>query len=171
MDKKQMREYITGNRDIIIDMNDRIWEYAETAFAEYKSADKLCSVLEAAGFEVERGSGGIETAFTARFGKGKPVIGLLAEYDALSGLNQKAACAVRTPTAPEDEGKPGHGCGHNCFGAAVAGAALGVKEYLAAHPDRSGTVIVFGCPGEEGGSGKAFMAREGVFDGCDAALT
>ena len=171
MDKKQAQEYIKSQQDIIIDMNDRIWEYAETAFTEYKSAEKLCSVLDAAGFEVERGVGKIETAFTARFGKGKPVIGLLAEYDALAGLNQQGGCADRLPTAPEDEGKAGHGCGHNCYGAAVAGAALGVKEYLTANPQLSGTVIVYGCPGEEGGSGKAFMAREGVFDECDLALT
>ena len=171
MDKKQVNQYIISKTDVITDMNDRLWEYAETAFNEYKSADKLCSVLEQAGFEVERGVGKIDTAFTARFGSGKPVIGLLAEYDALSGLNQKAACAERMPTSPEDEGKAGHGCGHNCFGTAVVGAALGIKEYLASKPQSSGTVIVYGCPGEEGGSGKAFMAREGVFEGCDAALT
>ncbi|MBQ2865573.1 MAG: amidohydrolase [Clostridia bacterium] len=171
MDKKQAQKYIKSQKDVIIDINDRVWEYAETAFTEFKSAEKLCSVLESAGFEVERGVGKIETAFTARFGSGKPVIGLLAEYDALAGLNQKGGSALKEPTAPEDEGKPGHGCGHNCFGAAVVGAALGVKEYLSALPEGSGTVIVYGCPGEEGGSGKAFMAREGVFDGCDAALT
>ena len=171
MNKKQAQEYINSQKDIIIDMNDRVWEYAETAFTEYKSAEKLCSVLENAGFEVKRGVGKIETAFTAAFGKGKPVIGLLAEYDALAGLNQMGSSAVKQPTAPGDEGKAGHGCGHNCYGAAIVGAALGVKEYLSANPQLSGTVIVYGCPGEEGGSGKTFMAREGVFDGCDAALT
>ena len=171
MDKQQLYKIITDHSSEIIDINDSVWEYAETAFSEHKSAEKLCEVLENNGFEVERGVGKIDTAFLARFGSGKPVIGLLAEYDALAGLNQMGGSADRQPTAPEDDGKAGHGCGHNCYGAAIVGAALGLKAYLESKPQNSGTVIVYGCPGEEGGSGKAFMAREGVFDGCDLALT
>lgn len=170
MDKKQLLEYIDGLRDQLVDISDRIWEYAEMAFQEHRSVDLHCSTLEAAGFTVEKGVGGLATAFTARYGSGKPVIGLLAEYDALAGLNQKGCSATKEPTSPEDAGKPGHGCGHNLFGTCATGAALAVAEYLKNNPQCSGTVVVYGCPGEEGGSGKAFMAREGVFDECDAAL-
>ena len=170
MDKKQMMEYIDQRRDVIVDVNDRIWEYAETAFVEYRSVDLLCGILEKEGFQVEKGIANLSTAFAARFGSGKPVIGLLAEYDALDGLNQKAGSAVREPVSAEQAGKPGHGCGHNCLGAGILASALGIKAYLQ-NNGVSGTVIVYGCPGEEGGSGKAFMAREGVFDECDVALT
>lgn len=169
MDKKQVHAYIRSRAQTIIDVNDSLWEYAETAFIEYKSVDKLCTVLEQEGFRIEKGVGNVPTAFTATYGSGKPVIGLLAEYDALADLNQKGGCAVRENTSPEDAGKAGHGCGHNCFGAGVLGGALGLKAYLDEHP--CGTVVVYGCPGEEGGSGKTFMAREGVFDDCDIALT
>ncbi|MBQ6797817.1 MAG: amidohydrolase [Oscillospiraceae bacterium] len=171
MNKQQIFDYIESKKDCIIHVNDRIWEYAETAFVEYRSVDLLCSVLEEEGFEVQKGIAKLPTAFSARFGCGKPVIGLLAEYDALDGLNQKGGLAVKEPTSEEDAGKPGHGCGHNCLGAGVVAAALGIKAYLESDPAHSGTVIVYGCPGEEGGSGKAFMAREGVFDECDVALT
>ena len=171
MTKQEVYQYIEENRDVVINANDRIWEYAETAFAEFQSAELLCTELEKAGFQVKRGIADISTAFSASFGSGKPVIGLLAEYDALDGLNQKGGTAVKEPTSQEAAGKPGHGCGHNCLGAGVLAAALGIKAYLESDPTRSGTVIVYGCPGEEGGSGKAFMAREGVFDVCDAALT
>jgi len=171
MNKQQALEIVEQRKDTILDVNDRIWEYAETAFMEFKSVEKLCSVLSQEGFSVDQGVGKVPTAFAARYGSGKPVIGLLAEYDALSGLNQKSHCATRQPTSAEDEGKAGHGCGHNCFGAGVLGGAIAIKEYLKNNPQISGTVIVFGCPGEEGGSGKAFMAREGVFDECDVALT
>ena len=170
MDKQQVFDYIESKRDVVIHANDRIWEYAETAFVEFKSVELLCNELEKEGFQVEKGIANISTAFSARYGSGKPVIGLLAEYDALDGLNQKGGVAEKQPTSEEDAGKPGHGCGHNCLGAGVLAAALGVKAYLE-QTGKSGTVIVFGCPGEEGGSGKAFMAREGVFDACDAALT
>ena len=113
MDKKQVHAYIRSRAQTIIDVNDSLWEYAETAFIEYKSVDKLCTVLEQEGFRIEKGVGNVPTAFTATYGSGKPVIGLLAEYDALADLNQKGGCAVRENTSPEDAGKAGHGCGHN----------------------------------------------------------
>ena len=113
------------------------------------------------------GLGGIATAFCGRFGEGRPVIGILGEYDALSGLSQAADCAEQKPLVP---GGPGHGCGHNMLGAGALGAAFAVKDYLES-TGRSGTVIFFGCPGEEGGAGKAFMAREGLWRGLDCALT
>lgn len=170
MDKKRGLNYIDEKKETVFTVNDRLWDYAETAFREFRSVEEFLSVLEAEGFRCERGVGNIPTAFRASFGESRPVIGLLAEYDALDGLNQKAGSVKKEPTSPEDMGKAGQGCGHSAFGAAVLGAALGVKEYLSENPQK-GTVVLFGCPGEEGGSGKAFMAREGVFQGLDAALT
>ena len=112
-------------------------------------------------------SAGIDTAFSAEFGNGSPRIGILAEYDALSGLSQEAGSLERKELI---SGGCGHGCGHNLLGAGALGAALGVKAYLekTGHP---GTVILYGCPGEEGGAAKAFMARDGLWKSLDAALT
>ena len=166
MDKQQLSAFIDARSALLTDVSDSIWDYAETAFEEYKSMALLTAILEKHGFAVERGAGGIETAFTATFGEGKPVIGILAEYDALSGMSQKAGSSTKQELAHNGNG---HGCGHNLFAAASLGAALGVARYLAEN-SLPGTVKFFGCPGEEGGSGKAFMAREGVFDEVDAAL-
>ena len=142
-----------------------LWENPETAFTEYKSAAWLCDVLRKEGFHVEEGIADIPTAFSGTYGSGKPVIGILGEYDALSGLSQVAGVTEKQSAG----GESGHGCGHNLLGTGSLGAAIAVKEWLkeTGHP---GTVIYFGTPGEEGGSGKAFMARDGVFDCLDAAL-
>ena len=151
----------------LCDISCRIWDYAELKFNEKKSAEELAGLLEQEGFEVTRGIAGMETAFTAKWGTGKPVIGFLGEYDALSGLSQEAGVTekkVRPGTGN------GHGCGHNLLGSAAAGAALMLRDYLK-ESGRPGTVMFFGCPGEEGGSGKTYMARDGVFDGLDCALT
>lgn len=166
MDKKAVYEVIDSKASEFAALSDVIWDYAELAFTEHQSAEALCRQLEKEGFAVTRGVAGIETAFTARYGSGKPVIGILGEFDALSGLSQKAGCAVREPLCP---GAAGHGCGHNMFGVGSIAAAVGVKKYLE-DTGHSGTVVYFGTPGEEGGSGKAFMAREGVFDELDAAV-
>ena len=166
MDKSQMYEYLDQKQDTLTDVANHIWDYAETAFEEFKSAELLEKVLRENGFQVEEGVGKIKTAFCATYGTGKPVIGILAEFDALSGLSQKAHSAVREPVV---ENGNGHGCGHNLFAGGSVGAALAVKAYLESNK-RPGTVKLFGCPGEEGGSGKAFMAREGVFKGLDIAL-
>lgn len=168
MNKKEAVAIIDQKQDLLVDVNDSIWEYAETAFTEFKSAEKLCQALEQEGFTVERGVAGIATAFTGTYGKGKPVIGLLGEFDALSGLSQQGGCADKKPV---EAGGNGHGCGHNCLGTASLAAAIAVKNYLENNPGTSGTVIYYGCPGEEGGSGKAFMAREGVFKDLDTAIT
>ena len=147
-------------------LSDAIWDNPETCYLEKKSAALQIQALRELGFTVEENLAGIPTAFSGRFGSGKPVIGLLGEFDALSGLSQKADVAVQEPITP---GAPGHGCGHNLLGTAAIAAAAAVKSYLeAGHP---GTVIYYGCPAEEGGSGKAFMARDGVFDELDCALT
>lgn len=151
----------------ILEASDEIWGCAETAFLETKSMKVLCDLLRKEGFEVEEGTAGVATAFKGTFGSGKPVIGFLGEYDALSGLNQEAGIAEKKAF---NAGAPGHGCGHNMLGTASLSAAIGVKKYLE-ETGKSGTVIYFGCPGEEGGSGKAFMAKGGAFDGLDAAIT
>ena len=165
MNKQEMFQLIDSRKNLFIDISDRIWDYAETAFEEFKSAECLCEVLEQEGFKVEKGIGGIVTAFSGVYGSGHPVIGILGEFDALSGMSQQAGTDLRQEVKA---GGNGHGCGHNVFGSASLAAAVAVKEYLKANKG-SGTVIYYGCPGEEGGSGKAFMAREGVFDQLDIA--
>ena len=153
--------------ETICSLSDAIWEVPETAFLETESAHLQCETLKALGFQVEQNLAGIPTAFSGRWGNGKPVIGILGEFDALSGLSQKANVAVKDPLIP---GGNGHGCGHNLLGAGSIAAAYGIKSYLESI-GASGTVIYFGCPAEEGGSGKAFMARDGVFDELDFALS
>jgi aminobenzoyl-glutamate utilization protein B len=169
MDKSRIAAYVDGIGERLAGISDAIWDYAETAFEEYQSANLLKETLARQGFEVEDKVGGIETAFRASYGHGNPVIGILAEYDALSGLSQRALSATEEARGGEQDNGNGHGCGHNLFAAGSLGAALAVKEYLAANA-LPGTVVLFGCPGEEGGSGKAFMAREGVFKGLDLAF-
>lgn len=151
---------------LLKETSDFLWEHPETAFNEFESAKYLCDVLRSEGFEVEENLANIKTAFSGRFGHGKPVIGILGEFDALSGLGQ-VACV----TDPMPNGQScGQGCGHNLLGTGSLGAAIAVKRYLETS-DHDGTVIFYGCPGEEGGSGKAFMARDGVFDKLDAAVS
>lgn len=166
-EKQAAIRVIDEKRDRIVDVADRIWEYAELSLMEEKSASLYCEVLREEGFQVEKGICGIETAFSASYGSGKPVIGLLAEYDALSGLSQRAGSLVREELV---SGGTGHGCGHNLLGAGALAAALGVKAYLES-TGCAGTVVLYGCPGEEGGAAKAFMARDGLWKKLDAALT
>lgn len=158
---------IEEKKDKITHIADRIWEYAELSLQEVKSADLYCRELEEEGFQVEKGICNIDTAFSASYGNGRPVIGILAEYDALSGLSQKAGSLTREELVL---GGYGHGCGHNLLGAGAFAAAIGVKAYLESFA-RPGTVVLYGCPGEEGGAAKAFMARDGVWKELDAALT
>ena len=158
---------IEAKKDLIFHVADQIWDYAELSLQEYRSAALYCKVLRQEGFEVKEGICGIETAFSASYGSGRPVIGILAEYDALSGLSQAGGSAVQQALVP---GGTGHGCGHNLLGAGALAAALGVKHYLQS-VGGSGTVVLYGCPGEEGGAAKAFMARENLWRGLDAALT
>lgn len=167
MGKQEALAAIDRKSEELILVSDRIWDHPELKFREQASAEILCGALKDNGFEVETGLAGIPTAFLGKFGEGKPCIGILGEFDALSGMSQKAGadtCAALEP------GAAGHGCGHNLLGAGSLAAALAVKQYLEENRCQ-GTVIYFGCPGEEGGSGKAFMAREGVFDQVDAALS
>ncbi len=143
----------------------QIWERPEIALEERFASALLADELEAAGFSVERGVGGLPTAFVASWGSGGPTIGILGEYDALPGLSQRMA----SERAPLQEGGPGHGCGHNLFGVASLGAALALKA-LMQQRQLAGTVRYYGCPAEETLVGKTFMAKAGVFDDLDAAL-
>lgn len=147
---------------------DRIWSLAELRYAERESVRLHADALAAAGFRVEDRLSGIDTAFMAEAGSGGPVIGVLGEYDALSGLNQESG-ALQCRPSPDSPGLNGHGCGHHLLGAASHLAALAVHEHLRSR-GMAGRVRFYGCPAEEGGSGKTFMARAGAFDSLDAAI-
>jgi aminobenzoyl-glutamate utilization protein B len=149
----------------LVDLADKIWAYAETALRETRSAAVLADYAERQGFKVERGVAGMPTAFVATYGSGRPVIGVMGEYDALPGISQQAS-PIKEPL---QAGAGGHGCGHNLFGAASLGAAIAIKEQIAAGKLK-GTVKFFGTPAEEDVGGKVYMAREGLFDGVDAVL-
>ncbi len=148
------------------ELSRQIWELAEVGYKEVKSSGLLKSELRSAGFQIQENIAEIPTAFIASWGQGKPVIGILGEFDALPGLSQD--------TVPEKKplmaGAPGHGCGHNLFGAGSAFAAVAVKDHLAAK-GIPGTIRFYGTPAEEGGGGKIYMARAGAFSDCDVILT
>ncbi|MGD6875810.1 M20 family metallopeptidase [Bacillus infantis] len=161
-----VKTYLSENRQTFEKISEYIYHHPETRFEEYDSAEFLAAECEKAGFQVERNAGNIETAFVASYGSGSPVIGFLGEFDALSGLGQEPG-----KSSPEPTGRnAGHGCGHNLLGTGAFAAACAAKNYLEEN-NLPGTIKFFGCPGEEGGSGKTFMVREGVFDGVDIALT
>jgi aminobenzoyl-glutamate utilization protein B len=143
----------------------QIWEFAEVGYKETRSSALLRDELRAAGFTIAENIGGIPTAFTATWGQGKPVIGIMGEFDALPGLSQEDI----PDRKPRVAGAPGHGCGHNLFGAASAFAAIAVKEYLAERK-LPGTIRFYGTPAEEGGGGKIYMLRAGAFRDVDVAL-
>jgi len=159
-------EWIEENKERIIRVSDAIWEFAELGLREFKSSKLLADELERHGFRVERGVAGMPTAFVATWGSGKPVIGIMGEYDALPGLSQKVV-PWREPLVP---GAPGHGCGHNIHGASGTAAAVAVKVAME-REGLEGTVKFFGCPAEENFGGKVFMVRDGLFEGVDAVLS
>lgn len=142
-----------------------LWEFAEVGYQEVKSSTLIKETLAAEGFEIESGVAGIPTAFVASFGSKGPIIGILAEYDALPGINQDDV-----PTRSPIEGKlAGQACGHNLFGAGSVGAAIAVKHWLE-ETGTPGVLRLYGTPAEEGGSGKVYLVREGLFDDVDVAI-
>ena len=149
----------------LIGLSDQVWGFAETALRETRSAALLADYAEKQGFRVTRGVAGMPTAFLAEYGNGRPIIGIMGEYDALPGLSQKAEPA-RTPLLAN---APGHGCGHNLFGAASLGAAAAIKD-LIDQKKLTGTVRFYGTPAEESVGGKVYLAREGAFKDVDAML-
>lgn len=168
MDEKEFVEKAVDRKaDWWIGISKTIWGLAELGYQEVESSRTLIRALEAEGFAVTRHVANIPTAFKGVWGSGSPVIGILGEYDALPGLSQKAGCPVKCPLK---EGAPGHGCGHNLLGTGALAGAVAIKEYLEA-TGKPGTVVFFGTPAEENLSGKAFMARDGAFDGVDFFYT
>lgn len=164
---EQIVRHVDAKRDAFVALADHIWKLAEIRFKEHKSAAAHVALLEEEGFTVSRNVAGLETAFVAESGRGAPVIGFLGEYDGLAGLSQDAGVSEPRTSTP---GAVGHGCGHNLLGAGAALAAVALRNHMMAAGIK-GTVRFYGCPAEEGGSGKTFMARAGAFDGLDAAVS
>jgi amidohydrolase len=158
-------EYLNNSFGIYDKLQKTIWANPELGFLEYKSSGFLQEHLKEKGFAVEAGVAGMPTAFVATYGSGSPVIGILAEFDALPGLSQDTVPYLN----PLVEGGNGHGCGHNVFGVGSVAGAVAIKEWLVVNK-HAGTIKVFGTPAEEGGGGKVYMVREGSFDDVDVVL-
>jgi len=165
MSKEIALNWISENKSRIIEISDKIWNFAELGLQEFKSSSLLANELERAGFTVQRGVAGMPTAFVASYGSGKPVIGVMGEYDALPGLSQKPV-PKKEPLVP---GAPGHGCGHNIHGTSGMAGTIATKIAMEASGIK-GAIKFFGCPAEENFSGKVFMVRDGLFEGVDAVL-
>jgi len=163
--KAAVLAHIENNQARYGDVAQEIWDLAELGYMEQQSAALLGATLADAGFQVEFGVAAMPTAFVASYGSGSPVVGILAEYDALPGMSQ-ARVPVRQPEAGTEAG---HGCGHHLFGAGSVAAAIAVKEWMES-AGIAGTVRLYGTPAEEGGAGKVFMARAGLFDDVDVVL-
>jgi aminobenzoyl-glutamate utilization protein B len=164
----QKTDKITANleakKEVYSSIAQQIWGFAEMGYQEEKSAALLQETLIAEGFKITKGVAGIPTAFIAEYGEGLPVIAILGEYDALPGLSQEAVAEKKSA------GKAaGHACGHHLFGTASTAAAIEVKNWLKANK-KKGTIRFYGCPAEEGGSGKVYLVREGLFKDVDIAL-
>ena len=158
-DKQSLLRIVESHEAQLIKLSDQIWALAETALSETQSSKLLADYAEKNGFTIERGVAGMPTAFIASYGSGQPIIGVLAEFDALPGLSQKATFTKEALK----EGDPGHGCGHNLFGAGSLGAAIAIKE-LMQQGKLKGTIRFYGTPAEETIGGKLYMARAGLFN-------
>lgn len=163
--KEELFNNIEQNKVKYAEVAQNIWEYAEVGYQEEKSSEDLISLLREAGFKISKGVAEIPTAFIAEYNKGGPIIGILGEYDALPGLSQTNEAVKRE----RDGVKSGHACGHNLFGVASAAAAISIKKWLESSKEK-GTIRFYGCPAEEGGSGKVYMVREGLFEDVDIVL-
>lgn len=155
---------IDTNKEKYTQIADQIWNLAEMGYQEKESSELLQTTLKGEGFKITAGVAEIPTAFIAEYGSGSPVIGILAEFDALPGLSQKAV-----PFKESAGGIGGHACGHHLFGTASSAAAIAVKDWLKTNK-QSGTIRLYGCPAEEGGGAKVYMAREGLFNDVDVVL-
>jgi aminobenzoyl-glutamate utilization protein B len=166
--KKSVLDYLGDSLTInkFGNISDAIWNFAELGMQEFKSSAILVKTLEEEGFHVDKGVAGMPTCFVATWGSGKPVIGILGEFDALPGLSQKGLSPVQIPVV---EGAPGHGCGHNMMGTAGIAAAIAVKKSLEAN-NLPGTIKFFGSPAEEILISRPYMVREGVFKDVDAVI-
>lgn len=158
-------QWLDENQARFTDMSDQIWSNPELALKEFKSSRLQAEFFENEGFAITWDIGGLNTAFMAEWGQGKPIIGFIGEYDALPGLSQKA----QPSKEPIEVDAPGHGCGHNLLGTGAVASAIAVQKWLKSS-GTAGTVRYYGCPAEEKASGKVYMARDGAFDDLDAAL-
>jgi len=165
LDKAFVASEISAKVQGYEDVAKAIWNFAELGYLETKSSALLQETLRKEGFIVQSGVADIPTAFVASYGSGKPVIGILAEFDALPGLSQDTVPYKK----PIIAGGTGHGCGHNLFGTASSAAAIALKEWISKNK-KLGTIRLYGTPAEEGGSGKTFMVRAGLFEDVDAVL-
>jgi aminobenzoyl-glutamate utilization protein B len=167
-EKKEVLDYLDTpeSREQFEKISNSIWSYAELGLREFKSSGLLSRTLEEGGFKVERGLAGMPTCFVATYGSGEPVIGILAEYDALPMISQKGRVPEKDPLI---EGAPGHGCGHNVMGTASIASALAVKQAMDKY-DIQGTIKVFGSPAEETLISRPYMIRAGLFEGVDAVI-
>ena len=163
--RKQVLDSIEARRERYVQLAREIWQHPELGYLEQQSSALLAAELEANGFKVERGVAGIPTAFVASFGSGRPVVAVLGEYDALPGMSQAALPEQKALAA----GAPGHACGHNLFGPGALAAAVAARQWLESTKS-PGTVRFYGTPAEEGGGGKLYMLREGLFSDVDVAL-
>lgn len=164
--KETMIEWLEQNKEKYTQMAQDIWDHPQTAYEEKYASQLQQKELQNQGFTIKNEIGGIDTAFVAEYGQGKPIIGILGEFDALPGLSQTA-----TPTKEEAmPNGPGHGCGHNLLGTAGVEAVVALKEKME-KDEIAGTIRYYGCPAEEVLSGKTHMAKTGVFDDLDSALT
>lgn len=163
--KQAILRSVQQHEQALIQLSDQVWSFAEIAMREHQSAKVLSDYAEKQGFRVTRNIAAIPTAFIAEYGSGKPIIGILGEFDALPGLSQKAS-SQKQALQP---GAAGHGCGHNMFGAGSLGAAIAIKELIAAGKLK-GTIRFYGTPAEEDLAGKVYMARAGVFNDLDVCL-
>lgn len=166
MSKKTIIDWLEQNKDTYTEMAQDIWDHPQIAYEETYASELQQKELQNQGFTVRNNIGDVETAFVAEYGQGKPIIGILGEFDALPGLSQTA-----TPTKEEaSPNGPGHGCGHNLLGTAGVEAIVALKEKME-KDGLAGTIRYYGCPAEEVLSGKTHMAKAGVFDDLDSALT
>lgn len=157
---------IDKEKETFFSVSDSLWDHPETSFEEHHAVRLLTEVLEAHGFQITRNVSGIPTAFTATYGEGSPSLGILAEFDGLAGMSQEACATEKKPIPGKDKN---HSCGHNLFAGGSLAAALAVKSYI--EETGTGKITLFGCPAEEGGGGKVFMARDGVFNDVDAIVS
>jgi aminobenzoyl-glutamate utilization protein B len=166
LSKEQVFKWIDKNEGLLCDVAGKIWNNPELQFQEKFAAELQASVFKEAGFKVTLGLKNMPSALIAEYGSGKPIIGVLGEYDSLAMMSQK----VTSKREPVKEGAPGHGCGHNLLGTGGVGAVLSIKKALESG-EIKGTVRYYGCPAEETLAGKVFMTREGVFADLDACLS
>ena len=163
-EKKKVMGRLSKLESTYSQIANKIWGFAEVGYKEKQSSQLLQETLKQAGFSIESGVAGIPTSFVATFGQGKPVIGIMAEYDALPGMSQDSI-----PTKRSIGATAGHACGHHLFGTASVASAIAIRDWMK-ETGQKGTIKLFGCPAEEGGSGKVYMVRDGVFAGADVML-